>query len=81
MHQHHVDVRVFGPQVVGDALGEIDGAVLAACAAAADAEVGELALEVVVHAHVGDGEKVLLERLHLGVLLQVLDDGAVQAGH
>ena len=81
MHQHHVDVRVLGPQVVGDALGEIDGTVLAARAAAADAEMGELSLEVVVHAHISDGVKVLLERLHLGVLLKVLDDGAVHAGH
>lgn len=81
MHQHHVDVWVFYPQVVSDALGEIDRAVLAPRAAAAEGEAGEFPFEVIVHAHVGQREQVLLELLHLRILLEVVNDGAVHAGH
>ena len=67
-------------QVLGEVLGAVGGAVLAAGAAETDLQVGEAALEEAFHMGIDQGIDMVQEAEDLAVLLQEFNDRGVQAG-
>ena len=79
MFQFHLDLRIFGAQVLGGPLGEIDRAVLAARAAEIDRQMRELPFQIVVHGHIHYCKHVVLKCFHFFVLFQITDNAFVSA--
>ena len=71
---------IFRHEVLGEVLGAVGGAVLAAGAAETDLQVGETALEEALHVRIDQGIDVVQEAEDFAVLLEELDDGRIQAG-
>ncbi len=71
---------IFPVEMLGEVLGAIDGAMLTACAAEGEHEVGEAALEVALNMMIGEAIDAVEEGEDLAVVLKEADDGSVQAG-
>ena len=71
---------VFGHEVLGEVLGAVGGAVLAAGAAETDLQVRETAGKEALHVRIDQGIDMVQEAENLSVLLQELDDGRIQTG-
>ena len=76
MHFH----EIFRDEVLGEVLGAVGGAMLAAGAAETDLQVREAALEEALHMRIDQGIDMVQEAEDLAVLLQEPDDGFIQAG-
>ena len=79
MNQVHFH-GVFGHEVLGEVLGAIGGAVLAACASETDLQVRETAGKEALHVRIDQGIDMVQEAEDFSVLLQELDDRRIQAG-
>ena len=79
MNQVHAD-WVFGHEVLGQVLGAVGGAVLAAGAAEADLQVRETAGKEALHVRIDQGIDMVKEAEDFSVLLQELDDRRIQTG-
>ena len=66
--------------MLGEVLGAVGGAVLAAGATETDLEVREASGEETFHVRIDQGIDVAQEAEDLPVLLQEFDDGRIQAG-
>ena len=76
MHFH----GIFRDEVLGEVLGAVGGAVLAAGAAETDLQVREAAGDESLYVRIDQGIDVVEEAEDLAVLLEELDDGRIQAG-
>ena len=74
MHFH----GIFRCQVLGEVLGTVGGAVLAAGATEADLEMREAALEKALHMRIDQGIDVVEEAEDFAVLLEEVDHGLIQ---
>ena len=79
MNQVHAD-GIMGYEVLGQVLGAVGGAVLAAGAAKTDLQVRETTLEETLHVHIDQRIDMVQELENLSVLLQEPDDGCIQFG-
>ena len=75
----NIDGGVFGFEMGGELLGAVDGAVLPAGAPESDAEMREVALDVLVHTLIHNGLDVLEEKVDSILVGKEIDDRAVFA--